>query len=142
VPCVCPLRLCALDANPRPGTLVVSPALQLGHQPQQRVCKWAATVLPGMIFVPSHCALLTPSSLRASYALRSFTSLVSPSSAPPFAHSYSPLALPPPPHSLNASPTPTQITRSHDHTITRLLYDRSMQPPAATSATAGASSAL
>jgi hypothetical protein len=57
---VCPLLLCALDANPRPGTLVVSPALQLGHQPQQRVCKWAATVLPGMTFAPSHCALSSP----------------------------------------------------------------------------------
>ena len=33
----------------------------------------------------------TPSSLRASYALRSFTPLVNPSSAPPFAHGEGPL---------------------------------------------------
>lgn len=44
---------------------------------------------------------------------------------------------PPPPHSLNTSPTTNTITRSP-----HLRYDRSMQPPAATSATAGASLAL
>ena len=59
----------------------------------------------------------TPSSLRASYALRSFTPLVNPSSAPPFAHSYSPLAPPPPP---TRSTRHQHQHKSHDHTITRL----------------------